>query len=76
MKINKEKLAELVALGDRELWCEVRKIAASYGFTLPEKTPSHSDMERLRSAVSDGAKLNMREALKIINDCRRSAGNG
>lgn len=71
MKIDKEKLASLCALGDDELWREVRGIAASHGFKLPEKTPSHSEMEKMRGAVSGGAKLNLAEAVRIINNYRR-----
>ena len=46
MKIDKEKLTALTALPDNELWCEVRKIAKSYGFTLPESTPSECEMQK------------------------------
>ncbi len=71
MKVNKEKLAELCALGDNELWREIRSIAASHGFSLPEKTPSHSEMQKMREAVSGGAKLRLGEAIRILNNYKR-----
>ena len=71
MKINKEKLEALCALDDDALWREVRKIAASYGVKLPENTPPHSEMQKMRDATSGGLKMNLSEALKIINNQRR-----
>ena len=73
MKVNKEKLASLVAMPDDELWCEIVKIAASHGFKLPEKTPSHEEMEKMRSAVKGGAKLNLTEAIRVIDRYRKGA---
>lgn len=74
MKINKEKLAELCALDDAALWAQVREIARMHGFTLPDRTPSHTEMEKLRGAVRGGTKMNLQEALKIINKLRRENG--
>ena len=71
MKINKEKLEALCALDDASLWREIRRIAASHGLTLPENTPPASDMQRLRATVSGGVKMNLSEAMKIINNQRR-----
>ena len=71
MKINKEKLEALCALGDEELWREIRTIASTYGFSLPEGTPPHSEMQKMRDAVSGGVKINLSEALRIINNQRR-----
>lgn len=67
MKINKEKLDALCAMPDEELWHEVQKIAASYGFKLQGKAPSKEEMQKMRNAVS-GSKINFGEALKIINN--------
>ena len=71
MKINKEKLRELQAMGDDELWREIRTVAASYGFTLPEKTPPKSEMDKLRRTVGESEKINLAEAARIINGYRR-----
>jgi hypothetical protein len=45
-------------------------MADSYGFKLPEKTPAHSELEKLRSAVN-GTKLNLSDALKLLNNYRK-----
>ncbi len=73
MKIDNDKLAALAALPDRELWATICTIAKSHGFTLPEKTPPHEQLERLRQTVMGGNKPNLREAIKIINDYRKGA---
>ena len=71
MKIDKEKLTALVALPDDKLWAEVKKIAISHGITLPDSPPPHEEMERLRGAVSGGARLNLAQAVRVVNDYRR-----
>lgn len=71
MKLNKEKLDALCALDDASLWREIRRIASSHGLTLPENTPPASEMKRLREAVNGGARMNLSEAMKIINNQRR-----
>ena len=71
MKINKDKLSELCSMGDDELWGEVRRIAASHGFKLPEATPPHEELEKMRSAVAGGSKISLSEAARIINMQRR-----
>ena len=73
MKIDREKLAELCALDDDELWQTVRRLAAQHGFALPERTPSREEMAKMRAAVS-GTKINLGEAVKLINEYRRGKG--
>ncbi len=70
MKINREKVLELAAKPDAELWCEIVRIAKSHGINLPEKTPSHEELERLRSAVM-GTKFNVGDAIKLIDAYRK-----
>jgi hypothetical protein len=65
MKINSEKLRELAALSDSELWGEIRKMAQCFGQTIPERTPPHTEMERIRSALT-GAQLNLSDAMQIL----------
>ncbi len=65
-----ERLRALCALGDDELWREVRSIAATHGLRLPEATPPHSEMEKMRAAVSGGG-LNLAGAMRIINEYKR-----
>ena len=75
MKIDKNKLDALMKLSDDDLWREIVRIGASKGFTLPTKTPAASELQRLRSTVSDG-RLNISSALKIIDSYRKNGGNG
>ena len=74
MRIDKEKMDKLAALPDGELWQEIRKIAQQSGFTLPEKAPSHEELDKVRGAVAGGAKINLAEAIRVVNNDRRSAG--
>ncbi len=70
MKIDQKKLEALLALDDNALWCEIVTVAKSRGFILPEKTPPHEELEKLRSTVN-GGKLNISSALKIIDRYRK-----
>lgn len=71
MKIDKEKLDALIAMPDDKLWAEIRSIALSHGIKLPEKTPAHSEMEKMRAAANSGARLNLAQAVRLINDYRK-----
>ena len=71
MRIDKEKLNALTSMPDDKLWIEIRKIAKGYGFTLPENTPKACEMQKLRSVVSDSGKLNLADAVKILNEYRK-----
>ncbi len=66
MRFDKEKLAELIALPDDELWRTVVSIGKTHGFTLPQKTPPHEDLEKLRKIAKDGAKMNVTTAMRIL----------
>ena len=72
MRIDKDKIGALCALPDEALWAEIVKIGAEHGFTLPQKTPSHGDMEKIRGAAS-GKGINLASALRIIDSYRKSA---
>ena len=70
MRFDKDKLNELVSMPDDELWQQVVKIGKTHGFTLPEKTPSHDELEKLRSIARDGSKMNVGLAMKMLNKYR------
>ena len=70
MKLDRDKLNELVNLPDDELWKKVVEIGRSHGFVLPEKTPEHSELEKLRSIARDGAKMNVASAIRILSKYR------
>ena len=73
MKPDKDKIRAMCALPDGELWAQIVKLGAEYGFTLPQVPPKHEDMERLRSAVVGGSKMNLTAALKIIDGYRKES---
>ena len=70
MKFDKDKLNELISLPDDELWKKVVEIGKSHGFTLPEKTPAHQELEKLRSIAKDGSKMGVTGAMKILGKYR------
>lgn len=66
MKLDRNKLNEMVNLPDDELWKKVVEIGKGHGFILPEKTPEHSELEKLRSIARDGAKMNLASAMRLL----------
>ena len=70
MKFSKEELLALAALPDDRLWEEVKRIAVSYGINLPQKAPSHEELEKLRS-IATANKIPMGEAMTLINKYKR-----
>ena len=70
MRFDKEKLEALAALPDDKLWAEVLKIADSVGYTLPREAPPHSELQKMRDAVSGGS-INTLEAMRIVNRLKR-----
>lgn len=73
MKFSKEELEALARLPDDKLWEEVKRIAAGYGINLPQKVPSHEELEKLRS-IATANKIPMGEAMMLINKYKRGAG--
>lgn len=76
MKVDKEKLDKLLAMNDEELWEQIRRIAQDHGISLPSRAPEPSEMQKLRGAVSHGARVNLARAIKIINDHKKGQENG
>ena len=72
MRIDREKLEALAAMPDDQLWAEVVRIAASFGYSLPKQTPPHQELEKMRSAVRS-EKINVSEALKLVNQYKKGA---
>ena len=67
MRFDKDKLNEMVALPDDELWKKVVEIGRSHGFVLPSKTQEHAELEKLRSIARDGSRINVGLAMKMLN---------
>ena len=76
MTIDKEKLAGIVAMPDEELWEMIRSVAKNHGIRLPEKCPPHTELEKVRNALTHGASPNIAEAVKVVNNYRKGAKNG
>ena len=70
MRFDKNQLQALAALPDDELWREVVKIASSFGYSLPEQTPSHNDLQKMRDAIS-GQKISITDAAKLLNQYKK-----
>lgn len=70
MRFDRDKLTELVELPDDELWKKVVEIGKTHGFVLPERTPAHEELEKLRSIARDGSRLNVASAMKLLTKYR------
>ena len=73
MRIDAKRLEELLSLPDDRLWQEIVSVGARHGFKMPETTPPHEEMEKLRGACK-GGKINALSALKIIDSYRKGRG--
>ena len=71
MKINKEKLDELMGKSDAELWSVINGIAAKHGCELPQGTPSKAEMDKIRAILGSADKLNMRDAMRLMQEYKR-----
>ena len=70
MKIDQNKLTALAAMPDEAMWREIVCAAKRHGFSLPEKTPPHEELEKLRAAVT-GGRMNLTGAIRILDKYRR-----
>ena len=70
MRFDKEKLEALAAMPDDQLWREVVGIAGKFGYSLPETTPPHTELEKMRNAVR-AEKINVSEALRLVNQYKK-----
>lgn len=71
MKFDKAKLDELAKLPDKELWATIRTIAEKHGVHLPDKEPSHTELEKIRGAISGTEKISPIDAMRIINQYKK-----
>ena len=76
MKLDRETIAKLATADDAALWRTVRRIAGEKGFRLPEATPPHATMDRLRKTLSGNGTLSLGEAVRVIAEYRREHPNG
>ena len=71
MRLSQEKINELAKMNDKELWAQIQVIARGYGINLPEKTPSHDELEKVRGLIRGGGKVSLSDAYKIINQYKK-----
>ena len=71
MRFDREKLEALAAMPDDQLWTEVVRIAAGFGYALPKETPPHSELEKMRGAVR-ADKINVAEAMRFVNQYKKT----
>ena len=71
MRFDKSRLEALAALPDDKLWAEIVRIAGSFGYELPQATPPHQDLEKMRSAVRSD-RISIPDAVKLINQYKKA----
>ncbi len=71
MRLDRDKINALAALNDDALWEEIKKMTAEYSISLPEKTPPHEELQKLRSLFCDSEKINLFGAMKLLNNYKR-----
>lgn len=71
MKLDQEKLKRLSSLSDAELEKEIRRMAAEKGLKLPDASPAHEDLEKLRALLTSDGGFGMMEAMRFYNAYRR-----
>ena len=71
MRLDRDKLIGMVSLPDDELWRMIVEIGKSHGFILPDKTPPHEELEKLRGIARDGAKMNVASAMRILSKYKK-----
>lgn len=76
MKLDRETIQKLAASDDAALWQTVRGIAGKKGIRLPEATPPHATMERLRSTLSGNGTLSLGEAVRVIAEYKKEHPDG
>ena len=76
MKLDRETIEKLKRADDATLWQTVRGVALEKGFRLPEATPPHETMERLRGTLSGNGTLSLGEAARVIASYRKDHPNG
>ncbi len=71
MKINKEELKQLADKDDASLWAEIFKIASEHGYSIRKDPPTHSDMEKIRGAMRGVEKINLKDAMRMMNNYKK-----
>lgn len=70
MKLNNNIVNKLRGLDDDALWREIREMASSYGLKLPDKTPTASELSKVRDALNIG-EISTVDAMRLLNEYKR-----
>ena len=76
MKINKEKINQLLSLSDEALWRELSEKARGFGYSLPEKAPSGEDMKTIRRLIGEADKIGPMDALRLLTKFKAKRTGG
>lgn len=74
MKLNQEQLKRLSALSDAELEREIRRMAAAKGLSLPQASPAHEDLEKLRTLLTSEKGFGLMDAMRYYNAYKKKYG--
>ncbi len=74
MRFDKETLEKLCAKSDDELWKDIRGIAKIAKISLPENSPSHEELEKLRALLTGSGQISAEEAKKAVEAYRARNG--
>ena len=72
MKVNKEQMRRLAEKSDAELWAEIQSMAKSKGYNLNTSIPKHEDIEKIRRALLGIEKINLSDAVKIMQSYKNN----
>lgn len=74
MKLNQEQLKRLSTLSDAELEREIRRMAAAKGLSLPQASPAHEDLEKLRALLTSEKGFGLMDAMRYYNAYKKKYG--
>ncbi|MCQ2414402.1 MAG: hypothetical protein MJ082_06405 [Clostridia bacterium] len=69
-------MKRIAKLSDKELWATVVSVASENGIRLSSAQPSHEDLDKLRTILSNSENLGTWDAVRIIGEYRRKYGRG
>lgn len=75
MKLDANALAALLALDDTALWAQIRRLAGTAGLSLPEATPPHDELERLRGMMRGAGEGDVASAMQLLARLRNTGGS-
>lgn len=71
MQLNRDTLNRLLSQSDDALWKTIRSIAAAAGLKI-DRTPTPSEMQALRAALSGASDRDIKSALDALKAAKES----